>query len=624
LAASAASDSRLPDGSEFTNWERPAQFSKTYYVDGSSPAADDNGPGTRARPFRTIGKAAQVLQPGQRVVIAAGVYREAVRPARGGTDAEHMISYEAAEGALVVIKGSEVLNDGWQPSNGWTIRPGAKIWQIHLDGKLFPDGYNPFALVNVLHDRYWLNYRVINMAPYFRRRGMVFVDGKPLEQVDMYRQLAGGDPGRPLSAYTNFPARDLFTEIGGSGGRFWVEHNGSTLHVRLPNDDSPDRHEIEITAREQAFAPSERYLGYIRVKGLTFQHGGNGFPVPQRGLVSTSRGHHWIIEDNTLEWANAVALDVGKEDWNATNPDICGYHIIRGNKIRYAGICGIAGPSTRNVLIERNLVEYAGWQDAERMWESAGVKLHQTVNLLFRNNVIRHMRHANGIWLDVGNANCRLTRNVFADITTVSAAIHLEGSHDQNQFDNNIIIGVRKGDPDDAGGGGGVFIQGSDKLIVAHNLIANCEGSGVYADTVFDRIIRTRGGTARQNKIYNNIFHACRKAGVELANVNNEADGNLYSDRPGGFLRVLNPAPAEFLDLDAWREFHGWDKGGQMGTLEIALDPDALQLKLSHKAEPPLVKPIRDIRPAFGAEAREAIIPGPFASKVVSASIDPR
>ena len=36
------------------------------------PQADDNGPGTKARPFRTINKAAQLLQPGERVVIAVG------------------------------------------------------------------------------------------------------------------------------------------------------------------------------------------------------------------------------------------------------------------------------------------------------------------------------------------------------------------------------------------------------------------------------------------------------------------------------------------------------------------------------------------------------------------------
>ncbi len=98
----------------FASWEQPLTFSKTYYVDNTSPNADDNGPGDKARPFRTINRAAQVLQPGERVVIAAGTYRECVRPARGGTGPAQMISYEAAPGAKVFIKGSEVLKDGWR------------------------------------------------------------------------------------------------------------------------------------------------------------------------------------------------------------------------------------------------------------------------------------------------------------------------------------------------------------------------------------------------------------------------------------------------------------------------------------------------------------------------------
>ena len=110
----ASANSVLPDGTEFVRWEQPLTFSKTYYVDNTSPSADDNGPGDKTRPFRTINKAAQLLQAGERVVIAAGTYRECVRPLRGGTGPTQMISYEAAPGAKVYIKGSEVLKDGWQ------------------------------------------------------------------------------------------------------------------------------------------------------------------------------------------------------------------------------------------------------------------------------------------------------------------------------------------------------------------------------------------------------------------------------------------------------------------------------------------------------------------------------
>jgi len=623
----AAADSRLPDGTGFPSWEKPLQFSKTYYVDGKAAGADDQGPGSREKPFRTIGRAAVVLQPGERVVIAEGLYREGVRPARGGTGPERMISYEAAPGAKVVVRGSAVLQQGWKPSSGWSVRGQARIWEIGLDGSLF-GGYNPFGMVNVLHDRYWLNYKTIDMAPFFRRRGMVFVDGKPLEQVDMYRELAGASE-RSLSAYSEAKSEPLFTEIPGAGGKFWVEHNGMTLHVRLPNDDSPEVHLIEVTTKEQVFAPAVRSLGYIRVKGIVFEHAGNGFPVPQRGLVSTNRGHHWIIEGNTIQWANAVALDIGNEDWNASpSATPVGYHVVRGNSIRYAGICGIAGPAVENLLVEDNLIEWTGWQNAQRMWESSGVKFHNARNLLFRNNVVRHMRHSSGIWLDVGNVNCRLTGNVFADVTTVSAAVHIEGTHQRNQIDNNILWGIRKADSGASGGGSGIFIQGTDKLTVAQNLIGQIDNSGVYAATVEDRLLLGRGGTSRENRIFNNLFVRCGKAAIEFANAHNQADGNLYAGMPAGFLRITTPPPQQWLDLEAWREFHGWDKSGGTAEVEASFDPEALELSLAVKGALAKVPAVEKIESDFaGGEAGAVRAPGPFAdlgAGLRSRKVDPR
>ena len=157
----ASTDARMPDGTEFISWEQPLKFSKTYYVDNNSAKADDNGPGTSARPFRTINKAAQVLQPGERVVIASGTYRECVRPVRGGAGPAQMISYEAAPGAKVFVKGSEVLKDGWQQESVSMFRFGPAgqgaseiiAWRHELTGTMFPDAYNPFALDSAPGDR---------------------------------------------------------------------------------------------------------------------------------------------------------------------------------------------------------------------------------------------------------------------------------------------------------------------------------------------------------------------------------------------------------------------------------------------------------------------------------------
>lgn len=119
-----------------------------------------------------------------------------------------------------------------------------------------------------------------------------------------------------------------------------------------------------------------------------------------------------------------------------------GFDIIRHNVFRYCGIEGLGGTGgPENVLVEKNLFEWIGWQDAARMSESGGTKMHRTRNLLFRNNVVRHIRHANGIWLDIGNTNDRITGNVFADIPgdVNPHAVHIEGSDALNEIDNNIF-----------------------------------------------------------------------------------------------------------------------------------------------------------------------------------------
>ena len=627
-----SSDSRLPDGTEYVSWEQPMTFSKTYYVDNNSAQGDDNGPGTRARPFRTINKAAQILQPGERVVIASGTYRECVHPARGGTDPAHMISYEAAPGAKVFIKGSEILKEGWEQESvpigfrGFGGQGAKEItaWRRELTGAMFPDAYQPFALASVAGNWEWLDPRTVDMGPYFRRRGLVFVDGKPLEPVEQLRELASPHL-QPNPVFTSPPVPQnglpprrrpgpLMQEIGGSpDARFWVENSGTAIHIRLASG-TPADHLIEITTRQQAFVPSQKGLAFLRIKGITFQHAGNAYPFPQYGLVSTVGGNHWILEDNTIEWANGMGLDIGIDGDSGFTPQAGASQVIRRNTFRYCGVEGIGGMGTRDTVLEDNLIEWCGWADAERGWEAAGAKFHFGRNLLFRRNVVRHIRHANGVWLDSGNANCRITRNVFADILTVSAAVHMEMNLQPNQIDNNIIWNVRNAEPGTPGqrgcAGSGVFINATNHLTIAQNLIGRCDNSGIFAITRPDR---ARSGTASENSIDNNIFTRCGKSAIVFLNQNNQADGNLYVSMPRDFLGFFTGESQQWLDLPAWRETHGWDKDGTMGDMQIDFDPDRLEVTISGGPFPK-VKVFEHIEnDLLGKITGETRAPGPLA-----------
>jgi hypothetical protein len=195
--------------------------------------------------------------------------------------------------------------------------------------------------------------------------------------------------------------------------------------------------------------------------------------------------------------------------------------------------------------------------------------------------VVRHIRHANAVWFDSGNVNCRITGNVFADVVTVSAAVHMEMNLKQNQIDNNVIWNVRNAEPGTPGqrgcAGSGVFINAGDHLIVAQNLIGRCDNSGVFAIVREDR---AGSGTAQENSIYNNIFSSCGKSAIVFLNQHNEADGNLYVSMPNEFLGFFTSDSKQWLGLPAWREVHGWDKNGALSDMQIDFDPDRLELRM--------------------------------------------
>lgn len=622
----------MPNGSYFPFWEDETEYKTILYVDGGHAAADDSNPGTEEKPYKTINAAAQVAGPGTKVLIKGGVYRESVHPANGGTGKDGMVCYQAAEGEEVIIKASVVV-DNFQPSVGWRKhgmreappKEEINIWMIELDPEDFK-GYNPFGMVNIIHDRLFIEYGKTDMTSYLNRRGMIFIDGQPLKQVPLFN-LMSKEPGT-----------------------YWVEANGMKLHFRMPDNGSPAGHTIELTNREQCFAPKEPFLSYIHVKGLTCAHAAMGAPVPQRGAISCYRGHHWIIEGCTVDWANTVGIDCGNECWHhePIEGQLLGYHIIRGNVIRDAGVCGIAGMRSFDLLIEDNLIDGTGWQRMELSWEAGGIKVHHAYGALFRRNVISHCIGCDAIWMDVDNYNCRLTGNLLIDGIDSREHIFMECNRDEeNIIDNNIIWNVegrydRDAIPVEPGSSGwykdaqldvvngyGIYNEGTDRLRIVNNLIGKCNNAGYYAKPVAFRIGEKRGGTARDNKFYNNLFYQCGEAAIKFPNPNNKAEGNVYADFPGGFLRVMSPLPTMCLDLPTWQEFCGYDRTGCMADMDIDIDSETLEMTVELRTTLPEVEADGKVTVDYFADelADSSRVAGPFAKLPVGKTVinvDPR
>ena len=96
---------------------------------------NDKNKGTYESPFLTISKAAKLADEGDTVIVHEGEYREWVKPVNGARTNAHRITYTAAEGEKVIIKGSEILA-------GWTKTEDGK-WTASVDNAIFGEE-NPY------------------------------------------------------------------------------------------------------------------------------------------------------------------------------------------------------------------------------------------------------------------------------------------------------------------------------------------------------------------------------------------------------------------------------------------------------------------------------------------------
>ncbi len=470
----------LPDGTEFRTWEQPVRFSRTYYVDQAHPEASDTNAGTKERPLATINRAAQLLQPGERVVVFSGTYRERVRPARGGSGPDRMIAYEAAPGATVVIKGSRVFQPVWRQSTALAATTYG-VWEAKLDPALF-DGYNPFTIDNVTPQQ----FEIMDWAaplrgktPYTLPRGLVFQDGKLLRQVATISELAAGE------------------------GAYWVDRTNQVLHMRLADGRKPGQTNLEITTQETVFAPEKPGLGYLRVKGFIIEQVGGPFPWEQVGAISTTRGHHWLIEDNVVRWVNGVGMDLGVQSESWEQPSVVGFHIVRRNVVTDCGICGICGLGPARgrefgLLIEDNVLARNSFHDVERLYETAGIKTHNNIRCLIRRNIIFDTLHGAGIWMDWNNQFSRCTGNLIVGSHTMHGGIFIEASYQPNLVDQNVIWNTD---------GHGIYEHDCSGQVFAQNLIGHSSRSGFHLHgKITDRRVDGRTMTYGGHRVLNNLL----------------------------------------------------------------------------------------------------------------------
>ncbi|MGW4609191.1 discoidin domain-containing protein [Streptomyces sp. NPDC004532] len=401
---------------------------------------NDNNPGTQAAPYLTINHAAQVAQPGDTVMVHAGLYRETVKPARGGTDETHRITYTNAGDGEVSVKGSEEVNS-WARTSG-------NVWSVTLPNNYFGD-FNPYATGQPQGGGG-------GTFPGYTA-GDVYLD-----ETAYYEKPS-------LSSVQNAPGT-WYSEAGSGSTTIWANFNGADPNARL----------AEINVRRQVFAPDVWGLGYITVNGFTIKHAANtysDFPDSptrrQAGAISVYGGLKWIIENNIVINARTIGIDIGlsNDEWagnraGATRTDFhntsaYGSHVVRNNYIAKCGQSGIAGVFSWHSQILYNMIEDTNYRNEFSGAETAPIKVHYMNEGLIKGNYIKNSKGGNsaGIWTDWGNQNVRITGNI---VMNSPWGYYAEAVFGPILVDNNVFIGNSDIRTLDATG-----------VVFAHNLFIN-------------------------------------------------------------------------------------------------------------------------------------------------------
>ena len=412
---------------------------------------DDAADGSEGSPFRTIQRAAELAQPGDSVLVHEGEYREWVRPRFGGLSDSRRITYAAAPGEHVVIKGSEPVT-GWEQVDG-------DVWTVAVPNALF-GSFNPFA-EEINGD--WIVYPS-ETAPR-KHLGDVYLNGLSFYEVGSADALV--DPPlrtEVIDDWTGLPDRVRNPE---QTQLVWYAEVGAevtTIRANFAGAD-PNAELVEINVRRSVFYPEEHHLDYITVRGFELAQAACPWTPPtadQPGLIGPNWAKGWIIEDNVIHDAKCSAVSIGKEattghNYSTLRGDKPGYqyqlesvfsaeqigwdaehigsHVIRRNTIFDCGQNGIVGHlgcvfSTiednhiYNIAIKR---EYYGY-------EIGGIKLHAAIDVEIRHNRIHDC--SLGTWLDWQTQGTRISRNLFY---ANSRDLFIEVSHGPYLVEHNVL-----------------------------------------------------------------------------------------------------------------------------------------------------------------------------------------
>jgi hypothetical protein len=277
------------------------------YVDGT--LGSDSNPGTQAKPFKSIGKAATVAVAnnqhgiGTRVTINPGIYPETISLSNNGTLTSLPITFQAAAKGTVKISGSDVWT-GWQPYSGNS--------NIYTHAWPYAWGLCARASSGPLEQD-------INL-----RREMIFVNGVMLTQVMTQSQL-----GR---------------------GTFFVDESHAIVYIYPALGTDVSTANVEVATRPALFSAYK--MTNLVLRGLRFEQGND---CRDHDTVAFNGGNNILIESDGFNWNNAGGFAV-----NAVTS-----FTVRSSVARHNGERGFKSYQSKNGVWNALEADYNAWRGAQ-------------------------------------------------------------------------------------------------------------------------------------------------------------------------------------------------------------------------------------------------------------------
>ncbi|HLV09539.1 MAG TPA: right-handed parallel beta-helix repeat-containing protein [Halanaerobiales bacterium] len=408
------------------------------------------GKGTKEEPFLTINKAASVAVAGDTIIVHEGEYREWVKPANRGLSNTRRITYQAAEGEKVLIKGSERIQN-WEKVE-------ATIWKTVLPNDFFGE-FNPYK-EEIMGD--WL---VETDNGSTKHLGDVYLNGMSFYEAENFEQLK--DPAIRKEVIDNWTGKTVPVHNPEQTKHLWyavVDDKNTSIYANF-HKHNPNEELVEINVRKCCFYPEKTGMDYITVRGFEMAQAATPWTPPtadQPGLLGPHWSKGWIIEDNIIHDSKCSGISIGKEistgdNYRTRRKDKPGYkyqiesvfsathagwsrdkigsHIIRNNTIYDCGQNGVVGHlgcvfseiynnHIYNIALKR---EFYGH-------EIAGIKLHAAIDVQIYDNRIHDC--SLGTWLDWQTQGTRISRNLFY---RNNRDLFIEVSHGPYIVDHNIL-----------------------------------------------------------------------------------------------------------------------------------------------------------------------------------------